>query len=135
MVVTRTEYQQRKGKAMATITTGGRLLAGEIARYVGTTHEIQATCSLIMRHAKTLRRYDEMLCGDGIHSGEWVNDNYDRLHANSDRLENLITKLVGQLPETDGGRIVAVFQGDPRGYIVKLEVPTANYGTRTVGVW
>jgi hypothetical protein len=122
---------------MATITTGGRLLAGELACYVGTTHEIQATCSLIMRHAKTLRRYDEMLCGDGIHSGEWVNDNYDRLHANSDRLENLITKLVGQLPETDGGRIVAVFQGDPRGYIVKLEVPTGTtYNpTRTVGVW
>lgn len=127
---------------MATITTGGRLLAGELARYVGTTYEIQATCSLIVRHAKTLRRYDEMLCGDGIHSGEWVNDNYDKLHANSGRLENLITKLVGQLPETDGGRIEAVFQGDPRGYIVKLEVPTSQECsltgqaiTRTVGVW
>jgi len=122
---------------MATITTGGRLLAGELARYVGTTHEIQATCSLIMRHAKTLRRYEEMLCGDGIHSGEWVNQHYARLEANCERLENLIQSLVAKLPETDGGRITAVLHGDPRGFIVSLEIPTGTtYNpTRTVGVW
>ena len=120
---------------MNVITKGGQQLANELAPYINSSQWEAMTCSLIVRHAKTLRRYDEMLCGDGIHSGEWVNDNYDRLHANSDRLENLITKLVGQLPETDGGRIVAVFQGDPRGYIVKLEIPNTSYGTRTVGVW
>lgn len=127
---------------MATVTTGGRLLAGELNRYIGTTYEIQATCSLIVRHAKTLRRYDEMLCGDGIHSGEWVNKHRARLEANTDRLERLITALVAKLPETDGGRITAVLHGDPRGFIVSLDVPTSQECaltghtiTRTVGVW
>ena len=127
---------------MARITIGGRLLAGELNRYIGTTHEIQATCSLIVRHAKTLRRYDEMLCGDGIHSGEWVNKHYARIQANSQRLEKLLEKLVEQLPETDNGRIELVTHGDPRGYVVALEVPTGNDCsltgqtiTRTVGVW
>jgi hypothetical protein len=118
------------------------MLAGELNRYIGTTYDTQATCSLIVRHAKTLRRYDEMLCGDGIHSGEWVNANHERIQATCDRLEARIIDLVANLPESDGGRITAVLHGDPRGFIVSLEVPTSNSCsmtgqtiTRTVGVW
>jgi len=116
------------------VTTGGRLLAAELNRYIGTTHEIQATCSLIVRHAKTLRRYEEMLCGDGIHSGEWVNKHHDRLDATCERLAKLIDRLVKKLPEAEGGRIIAYFRGDPRGCVVSLEVPIWQ-GTRTIGVW
>jgi len=116
------------------VTTGGRLLAAELNRYIGTTYEIQATCSLIVRHAKTLRRYEEMLCGDGIHSGEWVNKHHDRLEANCERLNKLIDRLVETLPETEYGQMWATTGGDPRGFIVSLEVP-AWQGTRTIGVW
>lgn len=135
MVVTVTEYNRERENRMTTITTGGRLLAGELNRYIGTTYETQATCSLIVRHAKTLRRYEEMLCGDGIHSGEWVNEHHDRLDATCERLAKRIDRLVSKLPEVDGGRIVAHFRGDPRGCVVKLEIPTADGAVREVAVW
>jgi len=115
------------------ITKNGRLLAGELARYVGRTGAVDETCSLIVRHSVTLRRVAEMQCGDGIHSGEWVNANWDRLEARYDALVARLSKLVAKLPETDSGRIELVAGGDPRGFVVSLSVPTSN-GPRMVGV-
>jgi len=115
------------------ITKNGRLLAGELARYIGRTGAVDETCSLIARHSKTVRRITEMQCGDGIHSGEWVNANWERLEARYDSLVARLAALVAKLPETEAGRIELVAGGDPRGFVVSLSVPTSN-GPRMVGV-
>jgi hypothetical protein len=115
------------------ITKNGRLLAGELARYVGRTHAVDEICSLVARHSVTLRRITEMQCGDGIHSGEWVNANWERLERRYDSLVARLAVLVAKLPETEAGRIELLAGGDPRGFVVSLSVPTSN-GPRMVGV-
>jgi len=116
------------------ITENGRKLTNDLARYVGTTHELLSVCSLMARHSRTLRRLYELDCGDGIHSGEWVNAHRDWLDRRTNQVETRLTKLAAKLPETDHGPIALNLYGDPRGYVVSLTVPTDN-GPRTVGVW
>jgi hypothetical protein len=71
-----------------------------------------------------------MECGDGIHSGEWVNDNYDWLTKRNDQIEARLVAIAKDLP--DNVRIQ--LDGDPRGWVVRLIV-TDNLGVeRTVGV-
>ena len=117
------------------ITKNGR----EIARQLGVAgatweweqhSETVNNVSLICRHAKTYRRLAEMECGDGIHSGEWVNDNYDWLTKRNDQIEARLVAIAKDLP--DNVRIQ--LDGDPRGWVVRLIV-TDNLGVeRTVGV-
>lgn len=116
------------------ITENGRKLTNDLARYVGTTHELLTVCSLMARHSRTLRRLSELSCGDGIHSGEWVNAHWEWIERRTEQVEARLTKLAARLPETDHGPIALVLGGDPRGYVVSLIVPTDN-GPRTVGVW
>lgn len=109
------------------MTVRGRLLAGELAQYIGYTGAITATCSLIARHARTLENDAIAVCND-------ANADQDKLDARWDRLTARITDLVRDLPESDGGAITAEFQGDPRGFIVKLVVVDAHGIPRTFGV-
>ncbi len=109
------------------MTIRGRLLAGHLAQYLGYTQGIVATCSLIARHAKTLENIAIAECNDAF-------ADQDKLDRRWDQLTKRIDDLVLQLPESDGGRIVAEFQGDPRGYVVKLIVRDANGIPRTFGV-
>lgn len=109
------------------MTVRGRLLAGELAQYIGYTGAIVATCSLIARHARTLENDAVAVCDD-------ANADQDKLDLRWDRLTARITELVRDLPESDGGLITAQFQGDPRGYIVRLVVVDGAGISRTFGV-
>jgi hypothetical protein len=109
------------------MTVRGKLLAGELAQYIGYTGAITATCSLIARHARTLENDAVAVCNDSNADQEKIDSRWDRLTAR-------IADLVRELPESDGGPITAQFQGDPRGYIVKLVVIDGDGIPRTFGV-
>jgi hypothetical protein len=109
------------------MTVRGKLLAGQLAQYIGYTGAITATCSLIARHSKSLETIAVRVCNDAF-------ADQDALDRKWDRLVSRITELVAELPESDGGAIKAEIQGDPRGYIVKLIVVDANGIPRTFGV-
>jgi hypothetical protein len=109
------------------MTTRGKLLAGQLAQYIGYTGAITATCSLIARHAKSLDTIAVRVCNDA-----WADQ--DALDKKWDRLVARITELVAELPASDGGPITAEFQGDPRGYVVKLVVVDGHGIPRTFGV-
>jgi hypothetical protein len=88
------------------------------------------TLSLIARHSKTYRRLAEIQCGDGVHSGEWVNANWDWLERRDQQVEARLLALANELP--NGVRME--LQGDPRGYLVRLIVTDETGVDRTVGV-
>lgn len=109
---------------MATITKRGRGLAWKLNPYIGTTWEIEETCSLIARHAITYSRIQEMWCDN-----ERANNHEPtrkRLEAQEARLEARITDLVADLPHTDEGPFRVEFQGDPRGSTVQLWLPNTH---------
>lgn len=116
-------------------TERGRQLLRDLYRagYEGTwqqSHDTAYTLSLISRHAKTYRRLAEIQCGDGIHSGEWVNAHWDWITKRDEQTERRLLALAETLPES----VTMELQGDPRGYLVRLIVTDANGIPRTVGV-
>ncbi len=92
--------------------------------------DLSITLSPIARHAKTYLRLAEIQCGDGIHSGEWVNANWEWLERRDQQVENRLLALANELP--NGVRME--LQGDPRGYLVRLIVTDESGVDRTVGV-
>ena len=120
---------------MTQITKQGREIAYKILDHIECDgqHEIwvqvKETVSLIVRHSKSLRRYEEIMCGNDTHSGEWVNANYQALETKYDRLKKRITSLVDSLPVSFHGKIHAQIGGDPRGYVVKILIPTGKQTT------
>ena len=109
------------------MTIRGKLLAGQLAQYIGYTGRIVATCSLIARHATTLENIAVRVCND-------ANADQDKLDRRWDQLTARIDSLVRDLPDSDGGAITAEYQGDPRGLVVKLIVRDAHGIPRTFGV-
>jgi hypothetical protein len=109
------------------MTIRGRLLAGQLAQHIGYTGQIVATCSLIARHAKTLENIAIAECNDAFADQDKLDKRWDQLTARID-------SLVRDLPDSDGGAITAEYQGDPRGYVVKLIVRDAHGIPRTFGV-
>ena len=109
------------------MTIRGKLLAGQLAQYIGYTGQIVDTCSLIARHATTLENIAVRVCND-------ANADQDKLDKRWDQLTARIDSLVRDLPDSDGGAITAEYQGDPRGYVVKLIVVDAHGIPRTFGV-
>lgn len=119
---------------MATITRPGRDLAWKLNPYMGTTWEIEQTCSLISRAAVSYNSLQEAMCS--YDAGEHIRDitraNAAREHwaawadAREARLEALITRHVDSLPwgedPTTGERFQfrPQFDGDPRGWTVRL---------------
>lgn len=120
---------------MATITKRGRELLTDLYR-AGfdcewqQTGDILETLSLIARHATTARRLCEIQCGDGIHSGEWVNANWDWLEKRDAQVEARLLALAATLPDSVGIEM----NGDPRGYVVALVVTDERGVPRRVGV-
>jgi hypothetical protein len=92
--------------------------------------DLSITLSLIARHAKTYRRLAEIQCGDGIHSGEWVNTHYEWLEKREAQVAFRLWNLAQQLPNN----VRMELQGDPRGYLVRLIVTDETGIERTVGV-
>ena len=116
------------------ITNKGRELALMLSASIGTTHQIQETCSLIARHAVTHGNIQEGHCNG---SGVWDNPRIDaktagkiqdrfekRLEKREEQIEKRLTVLVAELPHVDGEPIVVRFEGDPRGCTVKLLLPS-----------
>ena len=125
---------------MAQVTQKGRALALEIIEqgYPDLKGEhwqaVKEIASLLHRHSKTLRNLIEIDCGDGIHSGEWVNANHDWIEKRYAQTEKRIESLVDSLPLSNGQKVTAQIGGDPRGFVVRLFL-TNKYGwTVTVGV-
>lgn len=111
--------------AHATITAKGRELADKLNPAIGTTREIERTCSLIARHATSHHGLQERLCNGG---DDWLPDDarhrqIERLEALDEALERRITALVETLPHTDDGPFGVKFGGDPRGCTVKITAP------------
>ena len=117
------------------ITKHGRKVSQDLIRAGAAWHweqhsEIVNTVSLICRHAKTYRRLQEIQCGDGIHSGDWVNENWDALQKREAQLEARFLVLAKDLP----ANVRLQLDGDPRGLVVRLIVTDDLGVERTVGV-
>lgn len=119
---------------MATTLKGRALLSDLYAAGASIPYEKNGdtayTLSLISRHAKTYRRLAEIQCGDGVHSGEWVNAHWGWLEKRDKQVENRLLTLAKELP--NGVRME--LQGDPRGYLVRLIVTDEAGIDCTVGV-
>lgn len=114
---------------MSKITNRGRAFAAEIKRYFpapsDTTLEL---LSLIARHARTHHRLQEISCS--VEMTERQQLRHDRRDA---QIEARIATLVARLPASTAGKVTVRFEGDPRGYTVKLVVPEQPYEGNTWG--
>ena len=124
-----------KGKQPMATTLKGRALLSDLYRAGAEvsyeeSHLTAYTLSLIARHAKTSRRLCEIMCGDGIHSGEWVNTHYEWLEKRDAQIDARLVALSKELPSN----VRLVTGGDPRGWVVRLIVTDENGVERTVGV-
>ena len=83
---------------------------------------------LLLRHGKTYSRLQEAHC-NGV--GEWCGESNESFSRRQARFEKWIDKREGQI-ERRIARIaqalgyVADFQGDPRGYTVRIVVPSRS---------
>lgn len=128
---------------MTATTLAGYRLAEKLNPYMGTTHQIVETCSLIARHAKTYNRIQEIWCSD-----EMSDIRREALEAQEEKLMHRIADLVADLPHADEeyrdyddidgwasatirGPFIVQFDGDPRAYTVRLVSPS---GKTEIGV-
>jgi hypothetical protein len=114
---------------MTNITKRGERLAWSLNRWMGTTREIQETCSLIARHGMTYGRIQEVWCSRELsdHQTRWF-------ESREETLERQIARLVESLPAPSDesgvlAPVVVEFEGDPRGWTVRLVV-TDHRGAR-----
>jgi hypothetical protein len=112
------------------ITAKGRELASKLNPAIGTTAEIERTCSLIARHATTHTQLAEILVNGGTYGHETRNvpdsvrnARIEWAEERTETIERRITGLVEDLPHTDDGPFGVTFQGDPRGCTVKITAP------------
>ena len=115
-------------------TKRGRLLAGILGEFIGWTYDTQNTCDLIARHGATLDRLTVEECNGPawIDSATYATPEriqawQEQLERKIERTERRLADLVESLPHTDHGPIVAVLGGDPRGYVVRLVIPTDRH--------
>jgi hypothetical protein len=103
---------------MPVITKRGDALAHTLARFIGLTDETREVCSLICRREPEYTRIQEACCSEDM--GDKRRARMERREA---AIEAHVLKLVERLPNTDNGPITVKFEGDPRGYCIKLVVP------------
>lgn len=111
------------------ITARGRKLASELNSYIGTTQEILEICSKIGRLAATHHRIAEIECSIELSPKQAA-----RLEKRVEQIERKISDHCSRLPHTDEGPIRVRFDGDPRGYTVKLIVPGQPQAGNTWGL-
>lgn len=111
-------------------TKRGYELAANLAGAIGYTNAIAETCSLIARHERTLHRYAEIECNGSMpwqERGEHMSEEQTEwLEKRIEQLQARVTRLVEDLPHTDDGPFIVIFNGDPRGAAVKLNAPGAS---------
>jgi hypothetical protein len=81
---------------------------------------VEQVCSLIARHSVTMRNLSEIKCGNGTHSGEWVNKNIDYLDKREEQVAFRLGGLVNLLNEYTNSVLALDFRGDPRGFVVRF---------------
>lgn len=124
-------------------TRKGAALAVMIHRLGGGSWETDGVCSLICRHAVTYTRLAEEECSGPRWSwnyrGDWtavvsVEEWQAANERDTERTGRRIAALVAELPATEYGAITAELGGDPRGYTVRLLVPTAPGEATEIGI-
>lgn len=115
-------------------TKRGRTLARSLERYwfgISTTEWLRAVkvCSSIARHAATHCRLQEAAC-----SVEMTERQQARHDLRDTLTETRITLLVSTLPPVDGQPLTVRFEGDPRGYTVKIQLPLPKH-TQAGNTW
>lgn len=128
---------------MATTVKGSRLALDLYRLGGGKPWDTDEVCSLIARHAARYTRLSEEACSGPRWSwdypGDWtarvnVEEWQTQNEADLTRFARLIGRAVDDLPPTEWGRIVAECGGDPRGYTVRLLVPTGADEVTEVGI-
>lgn len=125
-------------------TRKGSQLAADLYRLGGgKPWDTEETCSLIARHAVTYTRLEQEACSGPRWTWNYPGDWTARVdiakfqaqnERDTERVGRRIAALVADLPATDHGPIVAELGGDPRGYTVRLLVPTAPGEVTEVGI-
>jgi hypothetical protein len=103
---------------MPNVTKQGRELATKLNPFLGTTMEIEETCSLIARHAATYQAIQELWCNDHMSARRTA-----YVSKREEQIKRRIVALAESLHHTDEGPIRARFSGDPRGWCVQLVLP------------
>ena len=131
--VARAGREALRAAPTATITPRGRELARLLSPYLATgaasPDQISRVCSLIARLATRHRRICEIECSVELDARQT-----ERIDAESERIQARVRALVASLPPSHNGPLEAVFQGDPRGYTVRVKVPNLPQGGNTWGL-
>lgn len=124
----------RKGQALALLLhrMGG-----------GKAWEEDAICSVLMRQAARFETLSEEECSgprwSWTYQGDWtqvvsVETFTEQNERALDRCGRRIVATVSNLAPTEHGAITVVLGGDPRGYVVRLMVPTGADERTEVGL-
>jgi hypothetical protein len=108
----------------------------------GKPWDTEYQCSLIMRNAATYTRLAEEACSgprwSWTYSGDWtarvnVEEWQARNERDTERCAARLARLVAELPATEHGAVRVAVGGDPRGFTVRLLVPTGPGEVTEVG--
>lgn len=110
---------------MVSLAKDYRRVQDELLRYIGWTSGISATADALVRAARSYSVIQERWCNE-----EMSDDTTARLEARETRLEERISSLVQDLPSHDSGAWAVRFDGDPRGYVVRIIAPNGD----TIGI-
>ncbi len=105
---------------MPAITKNGRELADTLRKLGASGGELELICSRICKHAVTHCHFMEAACNRELTESE--------LRAEKN-LEDNLSKYIGQIDvrwgdkDHDHSAMLPVFQGDPRGFTVRLRLP------------
>ncbi len=109
----------------------------------GKPWDTEGLCSYIARNAGTYTRLQEEACSgprwSWTYQGDWTQViSVADFEAKNDKAtascERRIVGAVAQLPPTEFGPVRVTLGGDPRGYTVRLLVPTAPDEITEVGI-
>lgn len=128
---------------MATTAKGERLALDLYKLGGGKPWDTDGLCSLIARHAARYTRLSEEACSGPRWSWDYAGDWTSVISVDEWQLQNtadlarfgrLIARAVAELPPTEYGPVEVELGGDPRGYTVRLLVPTAPGEVTEVGI-
>ena len=125
-------------------TRKGSALAMALYQYGGgKPWDTEEVCSLIARNAATYTRLAEEACSgprwSWTYQGDWtavvsVERFTEKNERDTERCAARLARLVAELPATEHGPVSLELGGDPRGYTVRLLVPTAPGEVTEVGI-
>lgn len=89
-----------------------------LGRYVGWTPSIKHTADTLLRAGRSYATIQERWCCE-----EMSDETTARLEKRETSLESKIAGLAQDVPDHDSGAWRVRFDGDPRGYVVRLVSP------------